>query len=103
MEKTREWYKPLTEWNSYCCMEFMSWVDNYSEGNPDLKLEDAVAAFRMVMDTGYCEETYTYDAKDRYAFGWTDLHATLNESLRKLVDEAPIVSTKPTKKKWWQK
>ena len=63
----REWYKPLSEWNSYCCMEFMSWVAKYSEGNPDLKLEEAVAAFRMVMDTGYCEEPETNPYTDALA------------------------------------
>jgi len=65
----REWYKPLSEWNSYCCMEFMSWVANYSEGNHDLKLEEAVVAFRMVMDAGYYEEP---QSTERYATGWTD-------------------------------
>jgi hypothetical protein len=53
-------------------MEFMSWVAKYSEGSPDLKLEEAVAAFRMVMDAGYYEETVTYKTTERYATGWTD-------------------------------
>ena len=66
----REWYKPLSEWNSYCCMEFMSWVANYSEGNHDLKLEEAVVAFRMVMDAGYYEEP-----ERQHNWGWHDPRA----------------------------
>lgn len=66
--EVREWDKPLTEWNSTCCMEFMNWVHEYKKDNPDLKIEDAITAFRVVMDAGYCEEV-TYE---RYRYGWTD-------------------------------
>lgn len=69
VQDIREWYKPLTEWNSICCMEFMGWVEGYKKDNPDLKLEEAVTAFRMVMDTGYYEEP---QSTERYATGWTD-------------------------------
>ena len=69
--EVREWYKPYQEWNSNCCMEFMNWVANYSEENPNLKLEEAVTAFRMVMDTGYADE-FVYNTKERYVYGWTD-------------------------------
>ena len=72
MEETAEvmiWNKPFEQWSLNCCGEFVSWVAEYSKENPDLKLEEAVAAFRMVMDAGYCEEPVTYE---RYRYGWTD-------------------------------
>lgn len=79
MEETacdvKEWHKHFKEWNSYCCMEFMNWVANYSEENPDLKLEEAITAFRMVMDTGYGEELVL----ESYATGWTDMRGVFGK------------------------
>ena len=56
MEEIRQWHRPFEEWSLNCCGEFVTWVAGYSKENPDLKLEEAVTAFRMVMDAGYYEE-----------------------------------------------
>lgn len=71
MEETAEvveWYKPLTEWNSVCCMEFLGWLEGYKKESPDLTIEEALTAFRSVMDVGYCIN----EAKERWNYGWTD-------------------------------
>lgn len=85
----REWDKPLSEWNSFCCMEFMSWVAKYSEGNPNLKLEEAVTAFRMVMDTGYCEEPVSKQPTQILTSASMVKMAQeiLNSSMRKAIEE----------------
>ena len=85
----REWYKPFKEWNSFCCMEFMNWVANYSEENPDLKLEEAVAAFRMVMDAGYCEEPiYRQPTQIITSAGMLKMaQEILNNSMREVIEK----------------
>ena len=75
MSDIPDWYKPLTEWNSICCREFLGWLEEYKKENPNLTIEEALTGFRALMDVGYGDEVITYKGKDRYAFGWTDPRA----------------------------